>query len=217
MGARLATQVKICGLTSPEDAVAAVDLGAGFVGLNFHRPSPRYVEPARAAEIAAAVRGRATVVGVFVGASAAELEAISTRVGLDLLQFHGDEAPEVVRPFAARAIKVLRVAERFDSRLADGFEDVWGFLVDARRPGIWGGTGSSWRFETLSLPGSLPARRVFVAGGIGPGNVGAAIAAARPWGIDVASGVESAPGKKDPRLLAALFQEIRDVEASNAA
>ncbi|MEM7351899.1 MAG: phosphoribosylanthranilate isomerase [Acidobacteriota bacterium] len=209
-------KVKICGVTSPEEAILAVDLGADLIGLNFYPPSPRYVEAEPAAEIAAAVRGRARRVGVFVNPSANEVERLVAEVGLDLLQFHGDESPEQIRPFADRAIKAFRVRSRVDAESLAGFEGVWGMLIDSRHPQLYGGTGESWRFETLpDLTG--PARRTFIAGGLGPSNVARAIRAARPYGIDLCSGVEAEPGKKDPELLRRLFEEIQHGETSTAA
>ncbi len=213
-------KVKICGVTSAVEGELAARLGADFVGLNFHPPSPRYVEPRRAAEIAAAVRGarrarQAVVVGVFVNRPAAEVEAISEEVGCDLLQFHGDETRGDIAPFAARAIRVLRVRERPDAAQLDGWEHVWGVLVDTLHPRLYGGSGSSWDFASLrELRGR---RRVFIAGGLGPENVGAAVAAARPWGIDLCSGVEQRPGKKDPELLRRLFEELHHGASASAA
>lgn len=205
-------KVKICGVTSAEEAMLAADLGADLIGLNFYPPSPRYVEPSQASEIADAVRGRVPLVGVFVKASAAELTEISDVVGLDLLQFHGDESPTDVAPFATRALKAFRVRDRLDEASLTGFEDVWGILVDSRHPKLFGGTGESWRFETLNAPEMQLPRRTFIAGGLGPDNVRAAIDAARPYGIDLCSGVEAEPGRKDPELLARLFQEISNGE-----
>ncbi len=210
-------KVKICGVTSPEEAVLAADLGADYVGLNFYPPSPRYLEPRRAAEVAAAVRGRLELVGVFVKAPAGEIEEISSAVGLDLIQFHGDETPEELAPFAARALKAFRVRDRLDASALEPFAGAWGVLIDSRHERLFGGTGESWRFETLRASGLPLPRRTFIAGGLGPGNVRAAIAAARPYGIDLCSGVEAEPGKKDPELLARLFEEISDGETSTAA
>ena len=218
-------KVKICGVTSPEEAMLAADLGADLVGLNFYPPSPRYLELPRAVEIAEAVRGRAggaqtkhvKLVGVFVNTPAAELEETARVVGLDLLQLHGDETPAEVAPFADRAIKAFRVRDRLDGAALAGYGQVWGVLIDSRHPQLYGGTGESWRFETLrGLRRQLP-RRTFIAGGLGPGNVRAAIAAAEPYGIDLCSGIEAQPGKKDPELLRRLFEEISDGETSTAA
>ncbi len=213
-------KIKICGVTSPEEAVLAADLGADLIGLNFYPPSPRYLEPRRAAEVAAAVRGghdRIRLAGVFVNAPRQQVEEIAGRVGLDLLQFHGDETPAEVAPFRDRALKAFRVKDRLDPAALAGFDGVWGVLIDSRHPRLYGGTGESWRFESLpELGGALP-RRTFIAGGLEPGNVRAAIAASRPYGIDLCSGVEEKPGKKDPELLRQLFEEIRDGETSTAA
>lgn len=209
-------KVKICGVTSPAEAALAADLGADLIGLNFYPPSPRYLEVARAAAIADSVRGRAQLVGVFVNRPAAEVERIATAVGLDLLQFHGDETAEEIWPFADRAIKAFRVRDRVDAASLAGFEEFWGVLIDARHPHLFGGTGESWRFESLrDLESSV--RRTFIAGGLGPHNVGRAIRSARPYGIDLCSGIEAEPGKKDPELLRQLFEEIPNGETPTAA
>lgn len=205
---RPASRVKVCGLTSPEDALLAAELGADFIGLNFHPPSPRWVAPARAAEIAAAVRGKAKVVGVFVNRPAEEIVAIDAEVGLDLVQLHGDETPAQARAFAPRAIRALRVAGTLEPGWLAEWDEVWGLLIDSHQPGLYGGTGTSWDFATLGSAGA--SRPVFIAGGLSPQNVRAAIAAARPWGVDVCSGVESVPGRKDPALLERFFKEIHD-------
>ncbi len=210
-------KVKICGVTSPREAVLVADLGADFLGLNFYPPSPRFVATERAIEIADAVRGRLRLVGVFVNRPAAEVEAIAGAVGLDLLQFHGDETPDEVRPFADRALKALRVRDRIDDVTLRGFEAVWGILIDARHPRLYGGTGESWRFESLRDLETRCPRRAFIAGGLGPDTVRPAIAAARPYGVDLCSGIEAAPGTKDPELLARLFEEIRHGETPTAA
>ena len=205
-------KVKICGVTTPEDALLAVELGADYLGLNFYPPSPRGLDVEAARRIAAAVResGREVpLVGVFVNRPPAEIAAIDTAVGLDLLQFHGDESSADIAPFAARAVKVLRVERHLDPALLAGFEGLWGLLVDTRHPGLYGGSGESWDFASLRRAGDarIPPR-VFIAGGLAPHNVRQAVTAARPWGIDLCSGVESTPGRKDPKLLRTLFEEI---------
>jgi phosphoribosylanthranilate isomerase len=211
--------VKICGVTSTGDALMAIDLGADLIGLNFYARSPRFVEPGLAAAIAAAVRGRGAgvqVVGVFVRSPLAELRAVDGAVGLDLLQFHGDESPETLASFGGRAIKVLRWQGRPAAAELARYPSAWGFLLDRRERegGLYGGTGEAWPYaEAADLPTAKP---VLLAGGVGPLNVRAAVAAARPWGIDVCSRVESAPGVKARALLEALFREIRDGEAQSA-
>ncbi len=205
-------RVKICGVRTPDAALLAADLGADFLGLNFYPPSPRYVEPAAAAEIAAAARehdGEVRIVGVFVNRPAGEIEEIAGQVGLDLAQFHGDEQPADLEPVAGRAIRAFRVRERIEPSVVRGFEHVWGYLFDYRHPSLYGGSGESWDFSSLdTLDRDGIKKPIFIAGGLGPDNVRAALAVSSPWGIDVCSGVESAPGRKDPELLRRLFEEI---------
>lgn len=205
-GRRARPRVKICGVTRPEDAELAAELGADFVGLNFYEHSPRRVDVGAASEIAAAVRGRTVSVGVFVNLPLSEIESIESRVGLELLQFHGDEGPEALAPVAERAIKAIR----FDgppraSELAV-YPAVWGFLVEARAPGRYGGAGKGWDYRAAAgLPTDRP---LLLAGGLGPDNVRDAIAASRAWGVDVCSGVESRPGRKDADKMKRFFQEV---------
>lgn len=221
--------VKICGVTDPGDALLSAELGADFLGLNFWPGSPRWIGVERAREIAAAVRAaapRVALVGVFVNPDAGFVEEMSAAVGLDLLQFSGDEAAAAVRPFAARAIKALRT---HDPATAAEYADCWGLLLDAPRTGgspgavaadsgveaprfqDYGGTGRQWEYGAAApILGGAPGgqRRVFLAGGLRPENVRRVVAALRPFAVDVCSGVESAPGRKEPRLLRQLFQEV---------
>ena len=213
-------KVKICGVTSPEEAALAAHLGADYLGLNFHPPSPRHVDAALAAELAKAARAEnpeIRVVGVFVNLPTAEIEALDRRVGLDLIQFHGDETRVDVAPFADRALRVFRIRDHLDPELTLGWEHVWGYLFDTRHPKLYGGSGESWDFSMLrALSTDKP---TFIAGGLGPANVRAAIdlsfgtsssgaSSEKIWGVDVCSGVEAEPGRKDPGLLRALFKEI---------
>ena len=222
--------IKICGVTRPEDAALAVSLGADLLGLNFHLPSPRYLDPARdlsrLREIAAAAGG-ATLVGVFVDRPAAEIEETAAAVGLDLVQLHGNEGPEVAARFGARAVKVFRRAAPPAPEELARFPAAWGFLFDApprprpaadargapAPPDPYGGTGESWDHgvlrELISDGGAAAGRPVLVAGGIRPGTACAALAASGAAGIDVCSGVESAPGVKDAELMTRLFEEVR--------
>jgi phosphoribosylanthranilate isomerase len=208
-------RVKICGITRLEDAEAALRLGAEFLGLNFYPPSPRSIDVDAAARLRRRVGDRARVVGVFVNHAAAEVSRIADRVGLDLLQFHGDEGPLDLEPHGARAIKVLRVAGPLPLAELDRYPRAWGFLLDSAVPARYGGTGVAWAWDAA---GPLPARRpLFVAGGIRPGNVGELVARLSPWGIDVSSGVEAAPGRKDPALLERLFEEIAHAQDAFAS
>ena len=205
-------KVKVCGVTDPANAAAAVELGADFLGLNFYPRSPRFLEVGRALEIAGAVGGRVPLVGVFVNAPAAEVEEIAERVGLDLLQFSGDEGPETIAPFAPKAIKAFRTGGLPRREEVAAYGTVWGILIDAVHDALFGGTGAPWDYGAVGggraeLPG-----RLFLAGGIGPDNARRAVAGVRPYALDVCSRVESAPGIKDPDLLRRLFEEVRHGE-----
>jgi phosphoribosylanthranilate isomerase len=202
-------QVKICGVTDPANALAAVELGADYLGLNFYPGSPRFVETGRALEIASAVAGRVPLVGVFVNAPTAEIEEISGRVGLDFVQLSGDEGPEAVAPFAGRAIKAFRTGGLPGREEIAAYGAVWGVLIDAPHGSLYGGTGEAWDYD--SVRGDVP-ERLFLAGGLGPDNVRRAVETVRPWGVDVCSRVESAPGIKDAELLLRLFLEVRHGE-----
>jgi phosphoribosylanthranilate isomerase len=210
-------KVKICGVLDPENALTAVEMGADFLGLNFCAASPRYLAPARAREIADAVRGRVPLVGVFVNAKVPEVAAVVDQVGLDLVQFSGDEGPETVAPFAERAIKVFRTGgDPGDAALA-GYAGAWGLLFDAPHGTLYGGTGEAWSYEAVARAvKSLPGRRVFLAGGLGPDNVRRAVMACRPFAVDVCSRVEKAPGIKDPELLRRLFEEVQHAQDPSA-
>ena len=214
--------VKVCGVTRPEDAALAVELGAALVGLNFWPGSSRALDLAGGRAVADAVRGRALVVGVFVDQPAAFVRHAVEHAGLDLVQLHGDEAAADAAAFAGRAIKAFRCGEAFDPALAAPFTGCWGFLLDASHARLRGGTGEAWRWERAA--GALPGRRVLVAGGVAPGRVRelagrirALPGAELPWGLDVCSGVERAPGIKDEAKLRALFAEVRDVEIATVA
>lgn len=201
-------RVKICGVTREEDALQAVDLGADFLGLNFYPSSPRYLEIGAARRLADAVRGRTRLVGVVVNPEPGRVEELFDRVGLDLVQFHGDETPREVAPWAGRAIRAFRWrgdAERLDPMQ---WKDVWGWLFDYHEEGRYGGTGRRWNYQGIAGLGG--GRRLFVAGGVGPDNAREAVTASGAWAIDVCSGVESSPGIKDAELLERLFDEVND-------
>jgi phosphoribosylanthranilate isomerase len=208
----VAVKIKVCGVTTPADALAAAELGADYLGLNFYRASPRYVEPGRALAIAEAVRSsswKVPLVGVFVNATRAEVESIDGSVGLDLLQFHGDEEPGFVAPFAGRAIKAFRTGG-LPSPEDLTVWDTWGVLIDAPHGTLYGGTGAAWEYGRVAPIAS--GRRLFLAGGLGPDNARRTAESVRPYAIDVCSRVESRPGIKDLELLRRLFQEVRHGE-----
>lgn len=200
-------RIKICGITRVEDAEAAVDLGADFIGLNFWSQSPRRVDLERGREIAEIIGDRASLVGVFVNEDRAVLEEVADSVGLDLVQFHGDETPGDLEPWGDRAIKAVRFSGELDPQLLEDFKSVWGFLVEPQRDS-YGGTGRSWNYaKARRLPRHLP---FLLAGGLRPENVAEAIAACSPWGVDVCSGVESEAGIKDAQALWKFFSEVKN-------
>ncbi len=200
--------VKVCGVTRTDDALRAVDLGAAYIGLNFWPRSPRYVAGAQGREIARAVAGRVPLVGVFVGATSDEVERAEAECRLDLLQFHGDEPPEQLAPWGPRAIKVFRIPAQsagFDAQRFADYPGCGAWLFDIRHAD-YGGTGRQWNYELVAdLDTDRP---VFVAGGVRPDNARDIVTRCRPDVLDVCSGVESAPGVKDPTLMQRLFEEI---------
>lgn len=204
-------RVKICGVTRVEDALRAVDLGAWAVGLIFHPPSPRACDRDRGAEVAAAVRRRAEVAGVFVNRPLDEVADTADAVGLTLLQLHGDEGPaycqEAARRTGCRVIKAVRARSRADIQALTPYSVDY-HLLDNHAEGRWGGTGETFDWALVAVRRSdVP---LVVSGGLEPGNVAEAIAATRPFAVDVASGVEAEPGVKDPAKLEAFFAAARD-------
>ena len=207
-------KVKICGVTTPVDARLAVDLGADFIGLNFYRPSPRWIDVDEAARIRRAVGDRAQAVGIFVNHTREQVASIDKHVGLDFLQFSGDESPELMAEFRDRAIRVRRVGGAAAVPTPIPEEDCWAVLIDRAHDRLYGGSGESWDYAgaadlVLTPADAARPRRVFIAGGIGPGNV-AEVAAAVPgaYAVDTCSGVESSPGHKDRAKLEQLFANL---------
>ncbi|HYR97107.1 MAG TPA: phosphoribosylanthranilate isomerase, partial [Candidatus Binatus sp.] len=186
-------KVKICGVCSPDDARAAVAAGADFLGINFHPASPRCVTVEVAREIAKAVPGT-SLVGVFVDAPRERVEGIAAGVGLAALQFHGDEDPEYCRGWPWRTIKALRAQAGADLPALARRYAVDYVLVDSFVAGQAGGSGVA--LDPGAAAG-LPAGRLFVAGGLRPDTVADIVRAVRPFAVDVASGVEQHPGRKD--------------------
>jgi len=189
--------VKICGVTRAEDAEAAVQAGADWIGLNFWPRSRRYVSVARALEVAQAIPGDVKRVGVFVNAPAPTVIETAREVGLDLLQFHGDEDPAYLAGFAGRFpfIKALRIRDPIDLRLIDVLQGTDTVLLDAPTES-YGGAGRPFDW-TVARQARTHGKRIVLAGGLTPENVGQAVREVRPWGVDAASGVELAPGLKD--------------------
>ena len=202
-------RVKVCGLTSLADAEHAAAAGVWAVGLNFWPRSARRCDPEVAAQIAAALKRRVEVVGVFVNPTLDEVAAAADAVGLTMIQLHGDEGPafcaEVARRTGCRVIKAARVRSGADIQALGAFAVAF-HLLDSHVPGQPGGTGETFAWELARAHrGRVP---VILSGGLTPGNVAEAIAAVRPFAVDVASGVEASPGRKDPALVDAFVAAV---------
>jgi phosphoribosylanthranilate isomerase len=209
-----AARVKICGVTRLADAQLAVELGAWAVGMVFYPASRRRCALAEAEMIGASLRRRVELAGVFVNAPLEEIADVSERVGLTLVQLHGDEGPafcaEVARRTGARTIKAASVRGLFTVRDLERFHTDF-HLLDGYAPGLRGGTGERFDWSLLSQRRSkLP---LIVGGGLDAESVAAAIATTRPFAVDVASGVEAEPGIKDPQLMRAFFAAAETVAA----
>lgn len=197
------TKVKICGITSIEDAQAAVAAGADAIGLVFYPPSSRYVTPHLAEEIVAGVGPFVTTVGLFVNEDAAVVKKTLAIAGLHLLQFHGDESAQYCQQFERPYIKALRMSPDLDplQAMAD-FPGACGYLFDAWQPDKFGGTGKTFDWQRIA---GLASDNLILAGGLNPDNVESAVQTVRPYAVDVSGGVELAPGKKDHRALKAFI------------
>ena len=192
----MSVRVKICGITRVEDAEAAIALGAEMIGLNFYQPSPRCLTIERAREIRHAIGHRATVVGVFVNAGRDYIEERLRELDLDMIQFHGDESESALRDWPVKVIRAFRLrADAPDAALPTTAAHYT--LLDTFHAGLYGGTGQARPLAGLAR---FDLARVIISGGLDPANVAQA-AALEPYAIDVASGVESAPGVKDPAKL----------------
>jgi phosphoribosylanthranilate isomerase len=203
------TRIKSCGITSLDDARMAVDLGAWAVGMILWPDSPRACPPEVAEEIGAALHRECEIAGVFVNATLDDVALAADRCGLTLLQLHGDEGPAYCREAARRTgCKVMKAVRVKDAAVVRGLEAYRTdyHLLDAYVPGARGGTGETFAWDLLRHHrGSVP---LVLSGGLTPDNVAEAIAAARPFAVDSASGTESAPGRKDPRLMEAFARAV---------
>jgi phosphoribosylanthranilate isomerase len=188
----MSVKVKICGITSAEDARAAIEFGADLIGLNFYAPSPRSISLERAMEIRASMSGSPRVVGVFVNAPREFVTQCLDALRLDMIQFHGDEPADFLEGWPVPIIRVLRLkdGERFDP---SAYASSTYTLLDTFHPGLYGGTGAKRVLNDLR---GLDLTRTFISGGLNPDNVREAVEL-RPYAVDVASGVESTPGIKD--------------------
>ncbi len=209
-----APRIKFCGITRLDDAQLAVEAGAWAVGLIFWPGSERRARRDEAAAIGAALRRRAEVCGVFVNATLDHVTSVADEAGLTMVQLHGDEGPaygaEVARRTGCRVVKAVQVRSRADVQGLRAFPTDY-HLLDAWAPGRRGGTGTPFAWELARAHARTPP--VILSGGLRPENVGAAIAEARPFAVDVSSGVESAPGIKDPERVRAFAAAVAGTAA----
>ncbi|HKV26322.1 MAG TPA: phosphoribosylanthranilate isomerase [Candidatus Acidoferrum sp.] len=204
--------VKICGITNWPDAKAACDAGANMLGFNFYDKSLRRVSTVEAATMRSKLPADVQPVGLFVNAPPTEIASLHAFVRFNSAQLHGDETPAIVSEVSrtVTVIKAFRVAADFPIASLDKYHDAFAFLLDGSRAGQFGGTGTGadWHVARRAAAG----HRIILAGGLNPENVGIAIRSVRPYAVDVASGVEAKPGKKDHQKLKDFIAEVRRIE-----
>ena len=203
----MSTRVKICGITNLADALAAVEAGADVLGLNFYEGSPRRVSMKTAAEISKQLPPFVMRAGVFVNADEDLVTRAIGECGLSLLQFHGDEPAEFCAQFGLISMKAFRIRDAESLKELPRFQTD-AYLLDAFSPEARGGTGERFNWE-LAVEAQKFGKPVFLAGGLTPENVADAVRKVRPFGVDVASGVESSPGKKDHAKIRAFIAAAR--------
>jgi len=210
------TRVKICGITNAHDASAAVEAGVDALGFVFYRKSRRWLEPAQAAAIAAALPPFVARVALFLSPDEALVREVLERLRPDCLQFHGSEAPEYCAQFGRPYIKAVPMASDVDlGSWCERFASAQGLLLDSHREGEAGGSGQAfdWRDHGAGRRG----KPLILAGGLDPDNVEQAITRMRPYAVDVSSGVEQAPGRKDPTLMAAFMRGVNRADSRGHA
>jgi phosphoribosylanthranilate isomerase len=211
------TRIKTCGITTLSDARRCVELGAWALGMVFWPESPRLCSLEAAEEIGSAVRRETELAGVFVNAPLDEVALTAERCGLSLLQLHGDEGPaycrEAARRTGCKVMKAARVKDAAQVHALRSFSTDY-HLLDAYVPGSPGGTGASFNWDLARLHEGPPA--VVLSGGLTPDNVGQAIATARPFAVDTASGTEAVPGRKDARKVEAFFRAVEVADLAGA-
>jgi len=208
----LRTRVKICGLTSVEEAVLAASLGADAVGLVFYPPSKRALSVAEAIAIRQALPAFVSAVGLFVNPTEAQVETVLKTLHLDCLQFHGDETPQFCASFGLPYMKAIRVREGLDlEKEILRFTTSSAILLDSFDKHSAGGTGTRFDWEIAAEAVRSTEQHIVLAGGLDAQNVAAAIRQVCPYAVDVSSGVESAPGRKSPERMQAFFNEVNSV------
>jgi phosphoribosylanthranilate isomerase len=205
----MSVRVKICGVTNPDDAQVAIEAGADALGFNFYEKSPRFVSMETAAEISGSLPRYTLRVGVFVNPSEQLVRKAIGECGLSLVQFHGDEPPEFCTQFGLMSMKAFRVRDAESLKELSGYQtDAW--LLDAYASDLFGGTGEKFNWD-LGREVQKLGKPVFLAGGLTPENVADAIRRVQPFGVDVSSGVESSPGKKDRDKVRAFIKSAKTV------
>lgn len=201
-------RVKICGITKLEDAKLAAELGAHAIGLNFYDAGIRCITPFAAAELLRRLPPFVAPIGIFVNWAPAAIVALCKALQLSAAQLHGDESPQVVEAVSRRlpVIKALRLGQGTAAPDFSGYRSACAFLLDSALSGHYGGTGTTGNWHIART--AAQSHRIILAGGLNPENVAEAIRIVRPYAVDVASGVESRPGKKDPAKLRTFFDEV---------
>lgn len=206
-------RVKICGIRRAEDAAAAVEAGASALGFNFWKGTARYISPREAARIVATVPEDVWKVGVFVDEIPERVLEIAAETGVSVLQFHGNESPDYWDRFVSfQRIKAFKVRSDFQPVQLSRYRSAAAYLLDASVTGMVGGTGQTFDWSLAEKAKAFG--RIILAGGLNAGNVGEAVRRVQPWAVDVASGVETEPGKKDPRLIREFMEAVRVAESA---
>lgn len=203
-------KIKICGITNKQDAIEASNLGVDMLGFVLYKKSKRYVEPKTIRDIANELPGTIAKVGVFVDEDAAKVIEIAQDCSLDMLQFHGDEKPEYCAKFRDnyKIVKAFRIQDKKSLENVNDY-DVDYYLLDTHAKGLKGGTGKS--FDWKLIEGYELLKPVILSGGLTPKNVAAAIQSVAPYAVDVSTGVEESPGKKDLKLMKEFVENVRKV------
>ena len=207
----MTVKVKICGITNLDDALAAAELGADMIGFNFYSKSPRYLSPDDAVNIATQIPPAVLKVGVFVNAAIDEISDIVNAVGIEIVQLHGDEDDNFIRVIGHSTEKPVIKAFRIDAETSIDsvlHSDADAVLLDTAAIGEFGGTGRTFDWNLVGR--DLKNKQVFLAGGLNSENVAEAIGVVRPYAVDVASGVESTPGKKDAAKMKAFIENAKN-------
>ena len=206
-------RVKICGMRREEDVAAAVEAGASALGFNFWKGTPRYVEPREAARMIDMVPNNIWKVGVFVDEDRERVMEIAAETGVSVLQFHGNESPEYWdRLDSYKRIKAFKVGRDFQASELGRYRSAAAYLLDGSVTGMVGGTGQTFDWSLADQAKSFG--RILLAGGLNAKNVAEAVRRVRPWGVDVCTGVETEPGKKDPELIRQFMQAVSAVDES---